>query len=224
MDITGSDLRGTVLIRDCLEAEAGFLLVQLIKTALAVPDAAQQRRVVLLAAAQEASHYAAVLRRAGLQLPALTAAGRLVLVDLLPACGGGALPSLRDVQRMVASAAAADSGGSGGSDICLVVDDLAVSPVSAATGGWLSALRPWRPPPPALQHASDDTCVVNPVRRCCSAWQRAPLAGRPSCRRAWRPGRWGPLRCRHMAAAARRQLCPQLPPRAQGLLRGPCLG
>jgi hypothetical protein len=188
MDICASVLRGTVLIRDCLEAEAGFLLVQLIKTALTGPETAQHRRVVLLAGAQAASHHAAVLRRAGLQLPALAAAGRLAIVDLLPACSGEALPSLRDVHSMVASAATAGSAGSG---VCLVVDDLAVSAVPAAASG--SCLRCARGAPhyPYQQHTSDGACVTETLCRCCTAWQRAPLTGRPSCRHAWLRGRWG---------------------------------
>ncbi|KAL4425190.1 hypothetical protein ABPG75_009206 [Micractinium tetrahymenae] len=141
-----SPLRGSVLLRDCLEAEAGFLLVQLIKAALAgegalgpppaplpppppgqPPAAAASCRVVLLAAAQSASHYSAVLRKAGLSLPTLVGAGQLSVVELLPALAAPAgLPSLRDVHARLAAVltgeAAADSRQNSG--ICLIVDDL----------------------------------------------------------------------------------------------------
>jgi hypothetical protein len=212
MDLCASDLRGTVLIRDCLEAEAGFLLVQLIKTALAGADATQHRRVVLLAAAQAASHYAAVLRRAGLQLPALAAAGRLAVVDLLPACSGGALPSLRDVHSMLASAAAAgcgDSAGSGG--LCLVVDDLAVSlvPTGACAAPVAAPVIPINinsMPLTAhvlLKHVTGAALPGRRPRRLggLSAIVRGCGAGGARCTAA-------------LASAAHPQPCPQLPPRA----------
>ena len=131
-------LRGVVLARDCLEAEAGWLLVHLLKAELtqsgngaaALPAGTlspAHRRLVLLAAAQAASHYAAVLRKAGLNLPSLVAAGRLNLVELLPAAAGpGALPSLRDVHALLAAACSGDGGAGSSSSICLVVDDLTV--------------------------------------------------------------------------------------------------
>ncbi|KAL4435574.1 hypothetical protein ABPG77_002537 [Micractinium sp. CCAP 211/92] len=138
-------LGGTVLVRDCLEAEAGFLIVQLIKAMLvgypgapspptllppsspSPQPAAGSRRVVLLAAAQSASHYAAVLRKAGLSLPALVGAGQLAVVELLPALAAPAgLPSLRDVHARLAAALACQAGAGSGenSSTCLVVDDL----------------------------------------------------------------------------------------------------
>lgn len=140
-------LSGAVLLRDCLEAEAGFLLVHLIKTALfgeqvapsplsllpppspLTQQAPAARCVVLLAAAQSASHYSAVLRKAGLSLQALVGAGQLAVVELLPALAAPAgLPALREVHARLAAAvtgaAAADSGTVGST--CLVLDDLTV--------------------------------------------------------------------------------------------------
>ncbi len=140
-------LGGTVLVRDCLEAEAGFLIVQLIKTMLvgcpgapspptllppsspSPQPAAGSLRVVLLAAAQSASHYSAVLRKAGLSLPALVGAGQLAVVELLPALAApSGLPSLRDVHARLAAALACQAGAGSGEigSSCLVVDDLTV--------------------------------------------------------------------------------------------------
>ena len=140
--LQAADLRGTLLLRDCLGAEGAFLLVQLVKAALgsgphpaappaAVPAAAAAR-VVLLAAAQAASHYAAVLRKAGLHCPALQEAGRLTIVEAMP--GQGGLPSLRDLhQRLAAAASGGSCGRQEGSDsssctsgVVLVADDLTV--------------------------------------------------------------------------------------------------
>lgn len=159
------------MLRDCLEAEAGFLLVHLIKAALLGEHAAPSprtvtpppelppqaatacRRVVLLAAAQTVSHYSAVLRKAGLSLPALTGAGQLAVVELLPVLAGG-LPSLRDVHALLAAAstceAAAGSGSMGG--LCLVVDDLTVSSTRMDRGAKQSG-----------RSKSQDACGARPV-------------------------------------------------------------
>lgn len=159
---------GTVLVRDCLEADAAFLLVQLIKAALAaegssgggsggvlaaaqglptpaaaaVPSGHTSQhcgRLVLVAVAQTASHYAAVLRKAGLSLPALVSAGRLALVELLPGLAAAlpaesVLPTLRAVHARLAAAvtgsgsnSSSGSSSSSGAGVCLVVDDLTVS-------------------------------------------------------------------------------------------------
>lgn len=134
-ELAAADLRGTLLVRDCLEAGGAFLLVQLVKLVLeGPPGAGPHRRVVLLAAAQAAAHYAAVLRKAGLHLPSLLEAGRLAIVDLLPALGGSSsdssgmgtasaqgLPCLRTLHQHLAAAA-----GGGGGGVCLVADDLTV--------------------------------------------------------------------------------------------------
>ncbi len=135
-----ADLRGTLLLRDCLGAEGAFLLVQLVKAALgngqpstptapAHPAAAAAARIVLLAAAHAASHYTAVLRKAGMHSPALIDAGRLAVVEAMPAQGG--LPSLRDLHQRLAAAAGGSSSGGGSSSACssgvvLVLDDLTV--------------------------------------------------------------------------------------------------
>lgn len=136
-----ADLSGTLLVRDCLEAQGAFLLATALRAALGATQqppsaAAPAPRVLLLAAAQAATHYSAALRKVGLQLGALQDSGRLVLVDLLSsldlseADSSGAatpLPSLRDVHRSVTAAAAALGSGGGSGGMCLVVDDLTVS-------------------------------------------------------------------------------------------------
>ena len=150
MHVTERDLQGTVLIRDCLQAGGGFLLLQLLKTALGGPGGGpDQRHVVLLAAQHAASHYALVLRKAGLGLAALVAAGRLTVLDLLPSIAAGgstvpagavgaSLPSLRSVHAQLAAALATAAvtavaappptdGPRASSCCCLLVDDLAVS-------------------------------------------------------------------------------------------------
>ena len=211
------DLRGTLLLRDRLGAEAAFLLVQLVKAALqgdapaaaaaAQPAAAAAaaRRVVLLAAVQAASHYAAVLRKAGLQCPALVEAGRLAVVEALPA--GAGLPSLRDLHRRLADAAASgssDSGSGGGSGgVVLVADDLTVHrlqprllPVLARCGVAACTSRS-RGSPIARAPASLPTPRARrplPCRRC-AAWQPGRPTGRRSCRPAQRWARCA-LACR----------------------------
>lgn len=149
MDLTLADLRGTLLVRDCLEADGAFLLVQIIKTALqGVAGTAQQLpqcpppppppRVVLLAAAQVATHYVAVLRKAGLHAPALASAGRLEVIDVLPALGTTptSLPSLRSVHQRLAAAVGGGSGGASGG-VCLVADDLtALHCLAASAEDW----------------------------------------------------------------------------------------
>ena len=152
MQLTERDLQGTVIIRDCLQAGGGFLLLQLLKTALGGPGGGpDQRHVVLLAAQHAASHYALVLRKAGLGLAALVAAGRLTVLDLLPSIAAGgstvpagavgaSLPSLRSVHAQLAAAVAAAAAAAAttaapstdgpprtSSCCCLLVDDLAVS-------------------------------------------------------------------------------------------------
>lgn len=159
-----ADLRGTLLLRDCLGAEGAFLLVQLVKAAVgsgpapAPPAAAHPTaaatHVVLLAAAQAASHYTAVLRKAGLNCPALVEAGRLTMVEAVP--GHGGLPSLRDLHKRLAAAAAggcSDGHAGGGSrPMVLVVDDLTVRgcwsvgdpPLFCALPAGRPASLPWR--------------------------------------------------------------------------------
>ncbi|EFN57128.1 hypothetical protein CHLNCDRAFT_51191 [Chlorella variabilis] len=138
LGLASHDLHGSILLRDSLDLQASFLLAQLIKTALeggadaaahvgpaAAPAARCRRRVVLLAAQQAASHYAQVLRKAGLQVPALLASGQLTVLDLLPSLGSG-LPPLHALHRQLAAAVASGGGGGdgGGGHACLVADDL----------------------------------------------------------------------------------------------------
>jgi hypothetical protein len=163
LGLTPADLQGTVLVRDCLEAQGAFLLAHLIKLAVscdahtpgaapggaALPPlaaAAQSRPVVLLAAQQAASHYTAVLRKVGLSVPSLLASGQLAVVDLLPSLGGG-LPSLRTLHERLAAAVAGLCGGSNGCDsrpqeaggvagsVVLLIDDLAVRAAGQKLGG-----------------------------------------------------------------------------------------
>ncbi|KAI3435019.1 hypothetical protein D9Q98_003071 [Chlorella vulgaris] len=133
LGLTAADFRGTLLLRDCLEAQGAFLLVQLIKAALneagdgamgLVPPPAA-RRVVLVAAQHAASHYAIVLRKAGLHVPDLLARGRLVVLDLLSMLGTGLLPLQVLHQQLAAAVAGGGVAGSGtGRGVCLVADDL----------------------------------------------------------------------------------------------------
>ncbi|KAL4854607.1 hypothetical protein ACK3TF_004760 [Chlorella vulgaris] len=135
LGLTAADFRGTLLLRDCLEAQGAFLLVQLIKAALneagegglglVLPPAA--RRVVLVAAQHAASHYAIVLRKAGLHVPDLLASGRLVVLDLLPMLGTGLLPLQALHQQLTAAVSGGGVAGSGtGRGVCLVADDLSL--------------------------------------------------------------------------------------------------
>jgi hypothetical protein len=136
LGLTAADLRGTLLLRDCLEAPGAFLLVQLVKAALneaveggqgLVPPTTAGR-VVLVAAQHAASHYAIVLRKAGLHIPDLLASGRLVVLDLLPMLGTGLLPLQALHQHVAAAVAGGSVAGSGtGRGVCLVADDLSVS-------------------------------------------------------------------------------------------------
>lgn len=143
LGLTAADFRGTLLLRDCLEAQGAFLLVQLIKAALneagdgamgLVPPPAA-RRVVLVAAQHAASHYAIVLRKAGLHVPDLLARGRLVVLDLLSMLGTGLLPLQVLHQQLAAAVAGGGVAGSGtGRGVCLVADDLSVSAGLATEG------------------------------------------------------------------------------------------
>jgi hypothetical protein len=143
LGLHSNDLQGTLLLRDSLEAPGSFLLTQLVKMALtgqaglqsfvgpaaaAPPSAALElssRRVILLAVAQTASHHVQVLRKAGLQAPALMSAGRLAVVDALAALSDGPL-SLRTLHAQLVAATAAADGEAMAQAVCLVVDDLSV--------------------------------------------------------------------------------------------------
>lgn len=230
--LQAADLRGTLLLRDCLGAEGAFLLVQLVKAALgsgpnpAAPpvavSAAAPARVVLLAAAQAASHYAAVLRKAGLHYPTLQETGRLTIVEALP--GQGNLPSLCDLHQRLTAAA---SGGSGGrqegsdssscsSGVVLVADDLTVRGGCCQGHGCItgtqcvycgrllrlcstvSSVQPCiaAASQPAVNHTAHPWAVRCPPCRCCAAWRAAKPTGQHSCRPAQRSGRCGRVSAR----------------------------
>ena len=176
LGLASHDLHGSILLRDSLDLQASFLLAQLIKTALeggadaaahvgpaAAPAARCRRRVVLLAAQQAASHYAQVLRKAGLQVPALLASGQLTVLDLLPSLGSG-LPPLHALHRQLAAAVASGGGGGdgGGGHACLVADDLSVSWLSVAVCDLLGASAP--PSTPSLRWRLPGVCCLGPVQ------------------------------------------------------------
>ena len=139
-------LHDMVLVRDCLEADGGFLLLHLIKVAL---HREPVHDVVLVAAHHTAGHYALAARKAGLALPALQAQSRVAVVDVLALLtanppeqqAGAALIDLVQLADHITCAAAGTAAAAGTSDssrpLCLVIDDLSVR-------GSHCALRVWR--------------------------------------------------------------------------------
>lgn len=120
------DLSGLVLVKDCLEAPGGFVLLHALRLALA-----QGHQVVLLAVASGAGHYQQLSRKAGISLQPALASGQLVLLDLLhslavhpPAGTSTSGLGLEGVFAQVAAAAAA--GSAAGRPTCALVDDLSV--------------------------------------------------------------------------------------------------
>lgn len=167
LGLTADDLHGVLLLRDCLEAQASFLLPHVVKLALlssaqapaaslgggALPPlaaAVHARRVVLLAAQHAASHYHAVLRKVGLSVPSLLATKQLAVVDLLPSMGGG-LPSLKSLHSQLAAAVqgchedGTDSGkrpherGDNTDGVLLLIDDLSVRILGRGCAGCRTA-------------------------------------------------------------------------------------
>lgn len=133
MAITAEDLHGLVLVRDCLDADGAFMLVHLLKLALGLDG---QHNVLLVACRHTAVHYAHVLRKSGLAMASLVEAGRLAVVDSLrpppPVQAGAQLTSLQALHRRIARAAAALQSG-GQRPLLLALDDLTVSPPTAAS-------------------------------------------------------------------------------------------
>lgn len=80
--LTAHDVRhgGFLLLRDSLEANGGFLVVQLMKLAA---SSEPPHDLTLVAVQHAAAHYAATARKAGLSLPALQASGHMAVVDVL---------------------------------------------------------------------------------------------------------------------------------------------
>ena len=92
MALSEGDLHGSLLIRDCLEADGSVLLLQLLRTAL---QATPPRAAVLLAARHGAAHYETALRKLGVGggsggagggtlLASLQQAGQLTVMEVLP--------------------------------------------------------------------------------------------------------------------------------------------
>lgn len=120
------DLWGLVLVKDCLEAPGGFVILHALRLALA-----QGHHVVLLAVASGAGHYQQLARKAGISLQPALASGQLVLLDLLhslashqPAGTSTSGLGLEGVFAQVAAAAAA--GSAAGRPTSVLVDDLSV--------------------------------------------------------------------------------------------------
>lgn len=131
--LTLGDLgQGVLLIRDSLESDGGFLLLQLLKLALQAPEGCD---VVLVAARHTTAHYTQTLRKAGVSLPALVEQRRLGVVDVMQRLAQAGtteqerLVNLRELVAEVVGSAAAGAGsdcGGGGRPLCLLVDDLTV--------------------------------------------------------------------------------------------------
>jgi hypothetical protein len=182
MALTAEDLRGLVLVRDCLGADGGFIVAHALKLGLGLDGG---HSVLLVAARHTAPHYAMALRKAGVHLPQLVAAGRAAVVDAMRPAPGQApaaqLTDLRALHRGMGKAAADLAQGQ--RPLLVVIDDLTVR---LAPKRWLSRRRAV-----IYLDRSFDTlsgaCTALPalpallLRRRCTAQPTAWTSGPPSC-------------------------------------------
>ena len=127
MAIRQEDLHGLVLLRDSLASDGGFLLAHILKLLLGLDG---RHRVVLVAVRQTMVHYGTVFRKLGLNVSALAAAGRVVLLDALRPSRGHPeqLLDLRILHKAIADACAVKTTSlEPPSPVCLLFDDLTVS-------------------------------------------------------------------------------------------------
>ena len=123
MSISREDLHGLILQRDSLDADGFFLLAHILKLLLGLDGL---HNVVIVATKHTMSHYGVVFRKLGLNVAALAAAGRVVLLDALRPDKGHPeqLMDLRILQSAILDSCAKAS--ASGAPVCVLFDDLTV--------------------------------------------------------------------------------------------------
>ena len=125
MAICREDLHGLLLIRDSLDADAGFLIGHLLKLLLGLDGI---HSLVLITSKHTPSHYSVVFRKLGLNAASLAASGRVVVIDALRPVRDQPeeLLDLRILQTAIREAFSKASAISG-APVAVVFDDLTVS-------------------------------------------------------------------------------------------------
>jgi KaiC/GvpD/RAD55 family RecA-like ATPase len=126
MALSADDLHGLLLIKDVVDSDAGFLVAHLLKLMLGLEG---RHAVVLVACKHTMPHYAAVMRKLGVNLGAAAAAGRLVALDALRPSRDRPhqLMDLKVLFGAIEGACAEAAAAAGGAPVALVFDDLTVS-------------------------------------------------------------------------------------------------
>lgn len=129
--VSALDLTGVMLVKDCMETPGGFLLLQALKLAVS-----RGHRILLLTVCHGASHYQQLLRKLGMNMPALMSSGQLVVLDVLHSlsqlAGTSEGTTGLDLRGTFSQVLAVTQGST--QPVSLVVDDLSVSNRISVTG------------------------------------------------------------------------------------------